>query len=69
MKELTGRERIARILKREPVDRIGLFEHFWGDTLKKWRSEGHIGENEDSADHFRLDMTGSPGFKMKAEVD
>ncbi|MFA7184731.1 MAG: uroporphyrinogen decarboxylase family protein [Victivallales bacterium] len=69
MKELTGRERIARILKREPVDRIGLFEHFWGDTLKKWRSEGHISESEDLAEHFKFDMAGSPWFKMQAKVD
>ena len=32
---LTGAERIANILRRKPVDRIGLFEHFWGDTQKK----------------------------------
>lgn len=33
---MTGQERIARILKRKPVDRIGLYEHFWSDTIKKW---------------------------------
>jgi uroporphyrinogen decarboxylase len=68
MKELTGKERISRILKREPVDRIGLFEHFWGDTLKKWQSEGHISENEDLADHFNFDMASSNWFDMKAHV-
>lgn len=68
MKELTGRERISRILKREPVDRIGLFEHFWGDTLKKWQNEGHISENEDLANHFGFDMQGSPGLNMCAQV-
>ena len=34
---LTGKERISRILKRQPVDRIGLYEHFWGDTTKAWQ--------------------------------
>jgi len=69
MKELTGLERISRILKREPVDRIGLFEHFWGDTLKKWQTEGHIKEDEDLADHFNFDMQGSPWFNVCAQVE
>ncbi|MDR3314047.1 MAG: hypothetical protein LBS96_06275 [Oscillospiraceae bacterium] len=34
---MTGKERIARILRREPVDRIGIHEHFWGDTAKGWK--------------------------------
>ena len=69
MSELTGKERIARILKRKPVDRIGLFESFWGDTLKKWQSQGHISENEDLSEHFGLDMASSPWFNMNAQVD
>jgi uroporphyrinogen decarboxylase len=69
MHELTGQERISRILKNEPVDRIGIFESFWGDTLKKWQEEGHISEQEDLADHFNLDMACAPWFNMKAQVD
>ncbi|OPY85888.1 MAG: methylcobalamin:coenzyme M methyltransferase [Smithella sp. PtaU1.Bin162] len=69
MKELTGKERISRILKRKPVDRIGLFEHFWGDTLKTWQAEGHINEKEDLTDHFKLDMAISSCFKMQAKID
>ncbi|MBT4823347.1 MAG: hypothetical protein HON70_47025, partial [Lentisphaerae bacterium] len=53
---LTGRERISRILKREPVDRIGLFEHFWGDTHKKWTAGGHLQPGEDLSRHFGFDM-------------
>ena len=33
MAGLTGIERIGNILGRKPVDRIGLFEHFWGDKI------------------------------------
>ena len=29
---MTGKERMQRILRHEPVDRIGLYEHFWNDT-------------------------------------
>ena len=35
---MNGKERISRILKHQPVDRIGLFEHFWGDTQREWVS-------------------------------
>ena len=34
---MTGKERIQRILRREPVDRIGLYEHFWPDTERLGR--------------------------------
>jgi uroporphyrinogen decarboxylase len=37
METLTGKERIARVLKRRPADRIGLFEEFWDDTLASWK--------------------------------
>ena len=66
---MNGRERISRILKRQPVDRIGLFEHFWGDTLKKWQAQGHIREDEDLADHFGFDMSECWAFDMKADVN
>lgn len=33
---MTSKERITNILKHQPVDRIGLYEHFWGDTHREW---------------------------------
>ena len=69
MSELTGIERIDNILKRKPVDRIGLFEHFWGDTLKKWQNEGHITQKEDLAEHFGFDMATCGAFNMVARLD
>jgi uroporphyrinogen decarboxylase len=66
---MTGRERIARILKRQPVDRIGLYEHFWGDTHKRWQQQGHIREGEDMADHFGFDMSGCWCFNYVADLD
>ncbi len=68
MKEMTGKERISRILAGEPVDRIGLFEHFWGDTLQRWTAEGHIKEGESLEDHFGFDIQGSPWLDMKIKV-
>jgi uroporphyrinogen decarboxylase len=69
MAELTGRERIDNILRRRPVDRIGLFEHFWGDTLQVWQEQGHIGKEEDLALHFGFDMSLSWPFNTVARLD
>ena len=56
MQEMTGKERISNILQRKPVDRIGLGEHFWGDTRKDWLAKGHIKEKEWLPDHFGFDI-------------
>lgn len=69
MTDMTGRERIDNILHRRPVDRIGLFEHFWGDTLKKWQEQGHIQPGQDLATHFGFDMTTSWCFNCTADLD
>ena len=69
MSQLTGVERIDNILRRKPVDRIGLYEHFWGDTLKVWQNKGHISENEDLATHFGFDLSTCWAFNMVARLD
>jgi uroporphyrinogen decarboxylase len=69
MHEMTGIERIGNILRREPIDRIGLFEHFWGDTQKAWTSEGHLREGEDLADHFGFDLELCWPLVMVADLD
>ena len=69
MEEMTGRERIGNILTRKPTDRIGVYEHFWGDTQKKWTQEGHIKPNENLNDHFGYDMTNCWAFNLMADLD
>jgi uroporphyrinogen decarboxylase len=66
---MTGRERIENILKHRPVDRIGLMEHFWNETLKQWRDGGFMGPEESATDHFDLDIIESWCFDMKADVN
>ncbi len=66
---MTGRERIGNILYRKPVDRIGLFEHFWSDTHRKWSEQGHIREGENFADHFGFDMETCWAFNLMADLD
>ena len=69
MHEMTGIERISNILKHKPVDRIGFFEHFWGDTQKKWTKDGFIKEGEDLTDHFGYDMELCWPFNMIADMN
>jgi uroporphyrinogen decarboxylase len=66
---LTGVERITNILHRKPVDRIGLYEHFWGDTYSKWKQLGYIADNESFSDHFEFDLDLCWPFNMVADLD
>jgi uroporphyrinogen decarboxylase len=38
---MNGRERMQTILRKETPDRMGLFEHFWGETLPEWVKQGY----------------------------
>ena len=69
MSELTGRERIGRILRREKADRIGLFESFWNDTRDAYVQQGHLREDESLEDHFGLDLATCWPFNFKVDLD
>lgn len=69
MQPMTGIERIGNILRREPVDRIGLFEHFWSDTQRTWTEQGHLREGENLGDHFGFDMELFWTFNLVADLD
>ena len=69
MAELTSRERIARTLRREPIDHIGAHEGFWGDTHKAWTEQGHVAEGESLADHFGLDLRSAGWLNLVVDLD
>ncbi len=69
MPELTGHERMTRILRRQPVDRLGLYEHFWSDTQRKWASQGHLRPDEGLAEHFGFDLSECWCFNLVADLD
>ncbi len=69
MAEMTSRERISRILKRRPVDRIGLDESFWPDTQRKWAGEGHVRQDESLEGHFGFDIRRCGAFNPVADLD
>ncbi len=58
---LTSKERMTRILRHEPVDRVGLFEVFWKEIARKWTDEGHFDKPEMVSDHFGLDVRRTGG--------
>ncbi len=66
---MTSIERMSRILKRQPVDRIGVYEHFWSDTRSTWEKQGHIQENESFSRHFGYDMDECWAFRMVGDLD
>ena len=66
---MTGKERIASILAHRPVDRIGVFEHFWDDTQRAWAEQGHLGTNENLSDHFGYDLELVWPFSLVADID
>lgn len=66
---MTSKERITRILKHQPVDRIGLYEDFWPETRVKWQNEGHLQKDEALEDHFKFDIRVSWPFNLVADLD
>jgi len=69
METMTSKERMGNILKRKPVDRIGIYEHFWGDTQRIWAEKGWIHPDEDLTDHFNMDMQEFWTFNLVADLD
>ena len=66
---MTGKERMQKILKHQPVDRIGLYEHFWNDTDKAWKAAGKLPQNVSWARHFNFDMDEFWAFNLVADID
>jgi uroporphyrinogen decarboxylase len=69
MQPLTGIERITNILQREPVDRIGVFEHFWGDTQRNWEAMGYLKPGVSLETRFGLDLQLFWAFNFTANLD
>ncbi len=69
MSELTSKQRVVRMLKREPIDRIPAFESFWADTQGAWADQGKIDPDVSVEDHFDLDMRTSGAFNVVGNLD
>jgi len=69
MAELTGFERMTCILNRKKADRIGVYEHFWGDTHKEWVARGWVKPEDDFTELFDYDMRSCWTFNFVADLD
>ena len=69
MSNLTSRERVMHMLKRQPHDRIPVCESFWSDTHSTYAAQGHLKQDEDLAYHLNLDIVGSWTFNCTADLD
>ena len=69
MQPLTSHERITRFLKREPADRIGVHEHFWGDTINSYIRQGHMSPGESVEAHFNLDILSTWSISAVLDLD
>ena len=66
---MTGKERFLNQLKGNPIDRIGLYEHFWNDTHKKWEERGWVDPKVDFDDLFDFDFGEAWVFNLTADLD
>ncbi len=67
MDTMNGKQRISRILKHQPVDRIGVYEHFWGDTYGEWVH--NQGCNLDFNQEFDFDILENWNFNWVARLE
>ena len=63
---MTGKQRITNILRHQPVDRIGVFEHFWNDTYKVWAKQGKVQPGQAMEDVFGFDIQVQWPFNLMA---
>jgi uroporphyrinogen decarboxylase len=66
---MNGRERIGCFFRREPADRLAVFEHFWDDTVDKYAAEGHMRQGEPAEEHFNLDIMLCWAFNFVLDLD
>jgi len=62
---MTGRERIAKLLRREIPDRVGLSETFWQDTVRSWIPQGYP-EGQPPHKFFNHDILKAGGMNLTA---
>jgi len=66
---MTCKERVINFLKRQPIDRIPVFEHFWGDTGRHYKELGIIAAENQISAHFDFDIIEVGAFNLTADMD
>jgi len=66
---MTSKERMVAVLDRKPVDVTPIAVSPWWATIVRWREEGHIGKDEDVAEHFGQDLRSGGWINSVADLD
>ena len=66
---MTSIERMKNVLDRKPVDCTPVAVSPWGATVERWRREGHIGPEEDVAEHFGQDIRSGGWLNSVVDLD
>jgi len=53
---MTSRERVLAAIGYQPVDRLPVWDNFWGDFPDKWRQFKGVGPDVDPAQHYGVDV-------------
>lgn len=65
---MTSKERIQCVLKGEKPDRYPTYEHFWTETIARWKREG-LPEDCDIHGYFDFDIARCGGFGMSVQLE
>ncbi len=66
---MTSFERVTAALDRKPVDHVPVAVSPWGEALERWRTEGHLTEDEDVRERFGQDLRGAGWLNSIADLD
>jgi len=53
---LTPHERVMRSLNFEPVDRLAVFDSFWGEFVPRWRRFLNLDDDANPTDYYEIDL-------------
>lgn len=59
---MNSAERVKILLEKQIPDRMGLYEHFWPETLKEYWPEQGYPVNAESARYFGFDLINCGGW-------
>jgi uroporphyrinogen decarboxylase len=65
---MTSRERVAKLLKRELPDRIGLYDHYWPETLNEFWPEQGFPKDTSPDSYFGYDLKSACGWIDKNSI-
>jgi uroporphyrinogen decarboxylase len=60
-RSMTSREIVTSLLNKEIPERMGLFEHYWGETIPGWQTQGYP-EGVAPENHFGYDLRFCSGW-------